>query len=1328
MYSNGLRGVIPSTIGNLTNLIDLSFYNNHLSGPIPSTIGNLVQLNHLTLFGNQLSGSIPSEIGNLVKLYNLHLHNNQLTGSIPSEISNMAGLYRIVLSNNQLSGTIPSGIGNLANLLELHLNHNQLTGSIPLEIGSLIGLTRLYLHNNQLSGTIPSGVGNLASLFEISLSNNQLTDIPNSITGLTPVSFCNIARNRFCTLSPTVIAWANQYDPDWAAYQDCPAPQIQITATPQSGPIPLTVNFAATNIGQSNIDTWSWVFGDGGTSTEQNPTHVYSASGTFTAQVTAAGIGGSTTDSVVIQAVVPPPSITISAEPQSGEAPFYVHFTAINTGGPVSSWVWFFGDGDSSTEQNPTHTYILWGTYIVQAIATGSGGYSTDTIFIEVTVRRPYVTISAEPQAGAPPLTVNFTVINDGGPDTAWMWEFGDGGTSTERNPTHIFTNTGLFNVQLTATGPGGVDIQTKTIDVFDDPRRIDSLALVVLYGYTDGSNWTNNTNWLSGQSIDTWYGITVLNNRVSEIILSNNQLTGYLPTELNNLVSLRWLDLRNNQLTGAVSPALSDLVSLQGLQLDHNQLTGAIPPELGALSNLLHLSISNNQLTGSIPPEIGNLINLQVLYLSSNQITGSIPTELENLHNLRILGLGQNQLAGPIPLELGNLNNLEQLDLGTNQLTGPIPSVLGNLTNLSDLSIGGTLLAGLIPHEIGNLINLKRLILCSNQLSGPIPSEIGNLNNLEYLSLFNNSLTGTIPLEIGKISHLLLIELQVNQFTGDIPAEIGNLNQLQLFSIHYNQFTNLPVEIVNINQIQGCELGYNQFCSLSPTVATWASQYDPDWASTQDCPQPEIQISATPESGPVPLTVNFTATNIGQSNIDTWSWTFGDGGTSTEQNPTHIYNTAGVFTARLIATGIGGADTESIVISPYSPPVVTITANPRSGEAPLMVTFTAVNTGGPVGTWAWDFGDGSNDNVQNPPPHTYAAVGTYIVTVTATNAAGSSTDTDTIRVSPATATLTMTATGVGTTSPTLGDTQVVQGVDVPIIATPATGYEFIEWTVTQGSATVAQPTQSSTTVQLSGNATINAHFAIINYTLTLSSGQNGAVEPSGPITVQHGVPIQVVAIPDEGYHFALWSVVNGTAIIENPTADTTNVILQSGDAEIAAAFVTDENITPYNRMLSITGTLYDEYGTPIGYPDPMPVNASIRLITDKRAGDTVYTETFYEENNQAVVVANGLFVARLGSGTSVNNLQSVLSAYQNLFVEISVENGTPDVLLPRTPLTAGPYALTAPSQTEFNLNTIHGSGNPNDKKIQGRMGMYYIDDENGTTWLRIQAKWVMLD
>ncbi|MEK8018671.1 MAG: choice-of-anchor D domain-containing protein, partial [Candidatus Parabeggiatoa sp.] len=129
--------------------------------------------------------------------------------------------------------------------------------------------------------------------------------------------------------------------------------------------------------------------------------------------------------------------------------------------------------------------------------------------------------------------------------------------------------------------------------------------ALVALYDSTDGANWTINTDWNVTNTPCSWYGVTCSSGggNVEILWLTENQLTGTIPTELGNLVNLTVLDLSYNQLTGTIPTKLSNLVNLMGLDLSYNQLTGIIP-DLSNLTALIDTGIGNtrlgyNQLTG---------------------------------------------------------------------------------------------------------------------------------------------------------------------------------------------------------------------------------------------------------------------------------------------------------------------------------------------------------------------------------------------------------------------------------------------------------------------------------------------------------------------------------------------------------------------------------------------------------------------------------------------------------------------------------------------------------------------------------------------------------
>ena len=288
--------------------------------------------------------------------------------------------------------------------------------------------------------------------------------------------------------------------------------------------------------------------------------------------------------------------------------------------------------------------------------------------------------------------------------------------------------------------------------------------ALVALYNATDGPNWTNSTNWLSDKPLGDWHGVLVYNDRVTGLLLSENNLRGEIPTKLAQLTNLGILELGWNQVTGTIPIELGQLTSLTRLNLDNNQLTGTIPTELTQLANLEYLGLSENRLTGPIPSELAQLTNLTGLILASNQLTGMIPKELGQLINLTGLNLGENQLTGTIPKELGQLVNLTGLYLYTNQLTGAIPAELGKLTSLTALRLGYNQLMGAIPAELGQLTKLTYLGLAFNQLTGTIPAELGQLTKLTHLDLAFNQLSGSLPGEFIALplEHFDLVETQV--------------------------------------------------------------------------------------------------------------------------------------------------------------------------------------------------------------------------------------------------------------------------------------------------------------------------------------------------------------------------------------------------------------------------------------------------------------------------------------------------------------------------------------------------------------------------------------
>jgi PKD repeat protein len=158
----------------------------------------------------------------------------------------------------------------------------------------------------------------------------------------------------------------------------------------------------------------------------------------------------------------------------------------------------------------------------------------------------------------------------------------------------------------------------------------------------------------------------------------------------------------------------------------------------------------------------------------------------------------------------------------------------------------------------------------------------------------------------------------------------------------------------------------------------------------------PVAQFSATPLSGPPPLTVTFTDLSINYPT--SWSWDFGDGATSTAQNPTHAYSEPGTYDVSLTVSNEADSNTHtrSNYINVYGMHA-DFMATPVKGTLPLTVTFTDLSVGigipGPT-SWAWDFDDGGSSTEQHPV-HTYIETGTFTVTLTVSNTVSSDTMVD---------------------------------------------------------------------------------------------------------------------------------------------------------------------------------------------------------------------------------------------------------------------------------------------------------------------------------------------
>ncbi|RWR97270.1 hypothetical protein CKAN_02669300 [Cinnamomum micranthum f. kanehirae] len=240
-------------------------------------------------------------------------------------------------------------------------------------------------------------------------------------------------------------------------------------------------------------------------------------------------------------------------------------------------------------------------------------------------------------------------------------------------------------------------------------------------------------------------------------LLLQENQLSGSIPQEIGNLNKMDQLDLSNNNLTGPIPPSLGNATGLHFLYLYGNLISGSIPQEIGGLKRIIILQFPGNFLEGPIPSTLGNLTELtklrngeltrlQYFYLRNNSISGYLP----------------QMCLGVSLIEFTAINN------SNNRFYGELSSSWGDCRNLTSLKFAGNNITGRIPPHIGQLTQLGILDLSSNHLEGRFPlsatSKWDKLSNLELLDLSSkfalgrNAISSREVEQVGKVKSFLTI------------------------------------------------------------------------------------------------------------------------------------------------------------------------------------------------------------------------------------------------------------------------------------------------------------------------------------------------------------------------------------------------------------------------------------------------------------------------------------------------------------------------------------------------------------------------------------------
>lgn len=290
---------------------------------------------------------------------------------------------------------------------------------------------------------------------DLSLDGKNLISLPNQI---------------YNTLAKTFIGFVVVLVGTMSAFGQ--APSANFTANVTSGCSPLTVTF--TDQSSGNPTSWNWEFSNGTLSSVQNPVVTFAAPGTYSVKLVVQNAAGiSEIERIGYITVFESPNASFLANTTLGCVPTTIQFSDLSTSpsGNIVSWEWDFGDGGTSTAQNPSHTYTNVGFYTIILTVTSNNGckhtYSRGS-YIRIVGSIATIFTASKPTTCRAPFLVNFTNQSSGPGNISYTWDFGNSQTSTAVSPSTSYNTPGTYNVTLTAVsdlGCTGSATQTVTIE-----------------------------------------------------------------------------------------------------------------------------------------------------------------------------------------------------------------------------------------------------------------------------------------------------------------------------------------------------------------------------------------------------------------------------------------------------------------------------------------------------------------------------------------------------------------------------------------------------------------------------------------------------------------------------------------------------------------------------------------------------------------------------------------------------------------------------------------------------------------------------------------------
>ncbi len=768
-----------------------------------------------------------------------------------------------------------------------------------------------------------------------------------------------------------------------SATPNIPRPIAAFTQDHTTGQAPLVVRFI--NQSSGNITNFAWAFGDGGSSAEANPVYTFRSPGVFYVTLQVTGPGGSS--NVTQQINVQSPSAPVAAFTQdktSGPSPLTVKFTNQSTG-IIASYNWTFGDGTTSLDPNPTHQFVAVGTYNVILSLVGPGG--TSFVTRKITVQDPVVPppvagFVPDKTSGNIPLTVQFNNQSTG-QITSFSWDFGDGQTSVDKNPTHVFTTAGDFTVKLTAIGPGGQHVAQTKITAIKPPD-----APVAAFTQSTASGDAPLTVQFTNQSSGNITGYSWDFGDSSPLSTDKN------PSHIYSAIGTFAVKLKVSG-PGGTSEAQSTVTSTKPIAPPVAAFT--VAPNSGTAPLTVQFT---NQSTGeslTYSWDFGDSTSASTDANPSHTyaIPGAYPAKLTVTN-----AAGSNTSAPQtITVNAAPVAPVASFTMDTNTGTAPL-TVTFTSTSTGDFNT----LMWSFADSANNVLGTANTP--STSFTFPTAGTYTATLKVDGLAGSNTSAPQTITVNAAPVAPVASFTMDTN--TGTAPLTVNftstSTGDFDTLAWTFADASNNPIGTAN-----------SPTTSFTfPAVGTYTATLAVSGSGGSNTSAPQtITVNAAPvaplasftmdtNTGTAPLTVNFTSTSTGD--FDTLAWTFADAsnnpiGTANTPSTSFTFPAVGTYTATLAVSGSGGSNTSApqtitVNAAPVAP-LASFTMDTNTGTAPLTVNFTSTSTGD-FNTLAWSFADTANNVLAtaNTPTtsFTFPTAGTYTATLTVDGLGGSNT------------------------------------------------------------------------------------------------------------------------------------------------------------------------------------------------------------------------------------------------------------------------------------------------------------------------------------------------